>query len=125
MASGRLVPDEITIGMVKERLAEADCRAGFLLDGFPRTVPQAVALNEVLKLEGEELDLVLNLQVPEELIFRRITNRLVCSACGKPYNKLDFPRQKMGSAIFAAVRSFNARMIQQRLYEPDWIHIMN
>ena len=96
LASGRLVPDEITIGMVKERLAEADCRAGFLLDGFPRTVPQAVALNEILKLEGEELDLVLNLQVPEELIFRRITNRLVCSACGKPYNKLDCPPAEDG-----------------------------
>ena len=94
--SGKLVPDEITIGMVKERLAEEDCREGFLLDGFPRTVPQAVALDEVLKLESEELDLVLNLQVPEELIFRRITNRLVCSACGKPYNKLDFPPAEEG-----------------------------
>ncbi|NLK01861.1 MAG: adenylate kinase [Clostridiaceae bacterium] len=94
--SGKLVPDEITIGMVKERLAEGDCREGFLLDGFPRTVPQAVALDEVLKLESEELDLVLNLQVPEELIFRRITNRLVCSACGKPYNKLDFPPVQEG-----------------------------
>jgi len=94
------VPDELTIGMVKDRLAQSDCKDGFILDGFPRTVPQAKALDEMLLQGGSKLDLVINLQVPEELIFKRITNRLVCSSCGKPYNKLEFPPAKEGVCDF-------------------------
>jgi len=75
MKAGKLVPDEVTIGLVRERIAQDDARNGFLLDGFPRTVPQAEALSEALDADGLTLDAVLLLEVPDELIVRRITGR--------------------------------------------------
>ena len=72
MDKGGLVPDEVTIGLVRERLAEADCKNGFLLDGFPRTVAQAEALDEILKSNGIKLDAVLDVNVPAEKLIRRM-----------------------------------------------------
>lgn len=75
MKAGKLVPDEVTIGMLRERIAEPDCRQGFMLDGFPRTVPQAQALDTALTAAGADLDVVLVLEVPDDLIVDRIVGR--------------------------------------------------
>lgn len=89
MTSGQLVPDEVTIGLVRERIREPDARQGFMLDGFPRTVPQAQALDEALRADGVELDVVLVLEVPDELIVQRITGRRTDPETGRIYH-LDF-----------------------------------
>ena len=82
MDQGKLVPDEVTIGIVKERLAEPDCNKGFLLDGFPRTVPQADALKKILVELDMGLDAVINITVLREILIERLTGRRVCKACG-------------------------------------------
>jgi len=86
MDKGGLVPDEVTIGLVRERLAEADCKNGFLLDGFPRTVAQAEALDEILKSNGIKLDAVLDVNVPAEKLIRRMVGRRVCKTCGATFH---------------------------------------
>jgi adenylate kinase len=78
MDAGNLVPDEVTIGMAKDRMAQDDAKGGFLLDGFPRNVSQAVALDESLKAEGQQLDGVLDLEVPEDEVVKRIAGRRTC-----------------------------------------------
>ncbi|WP_415952378.1 adenylate kinase [Streptomyces sp. KLOTTS4A1] len=78
MDAGNLVPDEVTIGMAKDRMAQPDAEGGFLLDGFPRNVSQAEALDEALKLDGQQLDAVLDLEVPEDEIVKRIAGRRTC-----------------------------------------------
>jgi len=84
MDAGQLVPDEITIDMVRDRLAEPDAGDGFLLDGFPRTVPQAVALDKLLAADlGAGLDLVLELVVDDDEVIRRLSGRRTCRGCGK------------------------------------------
>jgi adenylate kinase len=83
MDAGQLVPDEVTINMVRGRLAEADATDGFLLDGFPRTLPQAAELDKILADMGTQLDLVLELVVDEDEVIRRITGRRQCRGCGK------------------------------------------
>jgi adenylate kinase len=83
MDAGQLVPDEVTINMVRERLAEADSTDGFLLDGFPRTTPQAVALDKLLADLGVGLDLVLELVVDDDEVIRRLSGRRTCHGCGK------------------------------------------
>jgi len=83
MDAGQLVPDEVTINMVRERLAEADAADGFLLDGFPRTTPQAVALDKLLADLGNGLDLVLELVVDDDEVIRRLSGRRTCRGCGK------------------------------------------
>src|SRR5690554_3310830 len=86
MDAGQLVPDEVTIGIVAERLAEDDCSKGFLLDGFPRTVPQADALDKILKDLNMELDGVINIEVPEDKLIERLTGRRICRRCGATYH---------------------------------------
>jgi adenylate kinase len=83
MDAGHLVPDEVTINMVADRLAEPDAGDGFLLDGFPRTVPQAIALDKMLIELGTGLDLVLELIVEDEEVVRRLSGRRTCRGCGK------------------------------------------
>jgi adenylate kinase len=83
MDSGQLVPDEVTINMVRDRLAETDAGDGFLLDGFPRTVPQASALDKLLADLGVGLDLVLELVVDDDEVIRRLSGRRTCRGCGK------------------------------------------
>ena len=82
MDAGKLVPDEIVIAIIKERLAQDDCKGGFILDGFPRTVPQAEALTQM----GVEIDRVIDIEVPDEKIMARLSARRVCEACGASYH---------------------------------------
>jgi adenylate kinase len=88
MDSGELVPDEVTIGIVKERLQQPDCARGFILDGFPRTVPQADALGDALASMGRALDAVVLVDVPKSALVERLTARRQCRACGRIYNVL-------------------------------------
>ncbi len=87
---GALVPDDIVIGIIKERLNESDCDKGYILDGFPRTVPQAVALDAM----GVNIDVVISLEVSDEDIVARMSGRRVCKACGKTYHTLYNPSPK-------------------------------
>lgn len=80
--SGKLVPDSVVIGIIKERLANSDCANGFILDGFPRTVPQAEALDEM----GIEMDCVISIEVPDEKIVKRMSGRRVCPKCSASYH---------------------------------------
>ncbi len=89
MEQGQLVPDEVTVGIVKERLAEDDCKNGFLLDGFPRTVQQADALDGILKELGMALDRVINIEVDKGLLVDRLTGRRVCRACGATFHVIN------------------------------------
>ncbi|MGN0173783.1 MAG: adenylate kinase [Acutalibacteraceae bacterium] len=80
--SGKLVPDEVVIGIIKDRLAEDDCKNGFILDGFPRTIPQAEALDNM----GIKIDKVIDIEVPDEKIVQRMSGRRVCPDCGASYH---------------------------------------
>jgi adenylate kinase len=86
MDAGQLVPDDVVIRMVKDRLAQPDCEGGFMLDGFPRTLPQAEALDEALRDMGVGLDAVIAIEVPREVLMKRLTARRQCRGCGKIYN---------------------------------------
>lgn len=86
MDDGQLVPDEVTINMVRDRLNQKDCKNGYLLDGFPRTVSQAEALQEFLRERNEKLDTALCIEVPRGFILERMTGRRVCLSCGASYH---------------------------------------
>ncbi|MDT8902666.1 adenylate kinase [Anaeroselena agilis] len=86
MDAGGLVPDSVTIGIVKERLAKPDCQAGFILDGFPRTLEQAAALDKTLTELGIRLTRVVNITVPDDELVRRMTGRRICKGCGATYH---------------------------------------
>lgn len=88
MDAGQLVPDEVVIAMVKDRLAQPDCDAGFMLDGFPRTLPQAEALDVALAEMGKALDAVVAIEVPRDVLMGRLTSRRQCRSCGRIYNVL-------------------------------------
>jgi len=95
MDSGALVADEVVVGIVQERLAKADCAAGFILDGFPRTVPQADALQSCLQGLGKDLDAVISLEVDNDAVVERITGRRTCRDCGKMFHvRFDPPAQE-------------------------------
>jgi adenylate kinase len=94
MDNGQLVPDKVTIGIVKERLAKPDCQTGFILDGFPRTLEQAVALDTTLKELGIKLDRVVNIAVPDDELVRRAAGRRICRNCGATYHVLFNPPAK-------------------------------
>lgn len=91
MRSGALVPDEIVNELVKERISKGDCREGFIFDGYPRTVQQAHAFDEMLKEMGQKIDAVIYLKVSEDVAVRRLTSRRICPRCGKIYNLLSMP----------------------------------
>ena len=86
MAAGNLVEDDLIMGIMEERLQQEDCQAGYLLDGFPRTIPQAEALRGLLEKLGEKLDCALELDIPREVIIDRLTTRRTCTNCGEIYN---------------------------------------
>ena len=86
MDAGGLVPDEVVIGIVRDRLTAKDCDKGFILDGFPRTIPQAQALDRVVKELGKEIRVVLSLEVDEKELLERLTGRRTCTACGAMYH---------------------------------------
>lgn len=92
---GQLVPDEVTVGIVEDRIKQEDCKAGFLLDGFPRTVAQADALDEVLLSMSTALDHVINIKVPTERLVERLTGRRVCPKCGASFHVIfNSPKQE-------------------------------
>ena len=91
MERGDLVPDELTTSLVKERLAEQDAAGGFILDGFPRTIPQAEALSGI-----QEIDAVINFQAGDEVVIRRLSGRQVCRACGAIYHVANMPPKRDG-----------------------------
>ena len=93
---GHLVPDEVTIGLVKERLSQDDCAKGFLLDGFPRTLPQAEALKELSKEINRPIEVVVNLDCDNQELIRRISGRRVCKVCGAPYHVVTLKPQVEG-----------------------------
>ncbi|MCQ1535531.1 adenylate kinase [Methanosarcina sp. KYL-1] len=95
MDKGELVPDEVLIGIIKNRLNEADCEKGFILDGYPRTVPQADALAVILEEIEKPIDIVLNFEVPDEELVERISGRLMCK-CGASYHKTFNPPKEEG-----------------------------
>ncbi|MDT0738420.1 adenylate kinase [Staphylococcus haemolyticus] len=86
MDRGELVPDEVTVGIVKERISEDDAKKGFLLDGFPRTIDQAESLNDIMSELDRNIDAVINIEVPEEELMNRLTGRRICEKCGTTYH---------------------------------------
>ncbi len=94
MDKGELVPDDVLIGIIKDRLSQLDCASGFLLDGYPRTLPQAEALSKILSELGKNLDVVLNIDVPDEELLKRLAGRRMC-VCGASYHILfNKPKQE-------------------------------
>ncbi len=83
---GELVPDEVTIGMLLDRIAEEDCKDGYVLDGFPRTIPQAESLTKALAKKGEKLDYAIDIEVPDDNIVKRMSGRRACPKCGATYH---------------------------------------
>ncbi|EAE3094568.1 adenylate kinase [Listeria monocytogenes] len=96
MDNGDLVPDEVTNGIVRERLSEDDAKDGFLLDGFPRTVEQAQELENILSDLGTELDAVINIDVEKDVLMKRLTGRWICRTCGKTYHEIYNPPKVPG-----------------------------
>jgi len=96
MDRGELVPDEVTVGIVKERLSQSDAREGFLLDGFPRTVEQAEALNRIMDELDTKIDRTVNVEVPEEELMNRLTGRRICEVCGTTYHLVFNPPKQEG-----------------------------
>ena len=120
MSQGKLVPDDVVIQVVKERLTKSDCSAGFLLDGFPRTVPQAAALDIMLRETGKKIDRVPCLVVEDEVIVRRLSSRRVCPSCGGSFNLVSQPPETAEVCDFCKAglvqrADDNAETIRQRL----------
>ncbi len=96
MNEGKLVPDQVTIGIVEDRLAEDDCQAGFLLDGFPRTINQAEALDKVMDKLGKKIDAAINIFVPDKILIERMSGRVSCKECGTVYHLVFSPPSQSG-----------------------------
>ena len=120
MDAGKLVPDSTIIGIIKDRLAQDDCKKGFILDGFPRTLGQAEALSELMANMNISLDKVISLNVPDELIVGRITGRRVCPDCGASFH-VDFnPSKEEGKCDYCGGelvirKDDNAETVKSRL----------
>lgn len=96
MDKGALVPDDVTIGMLLDRIKEEDCKNGFVLDGFPRTIPQAESLKKALSDRGEKIDFAVDIEVPDENIINRMSGRRACTKCGGTYHIVFNPPKKEG-----------------------------
>jgi len=121
MAAGKLMPDELMIEMIADRISKPDCVAGFILDGFPRTVPQAEALDRMLEQKGLKLDHVIEMKVDDAALVERITGRYTCAKCGRGYHD-KFERPKVegvcdvcGSTEFTRRADDNAETVITRL----------
>ena len=116
MESGNLVPDDIVIGVIRVRLAQPDCKNGFILDGFPRTIPQAEALDAM----GVHIDRVIDIVVPDEKIVTRMSGRRVCEVCGASYHLVNHPPKVEGvcdkcAGALVQRKDDNAETVQERL----------
>ncbi len=96
MDAGNLVPDELTCDLVMDRIAQDDCVNGFVLDGFPRTIPQAEALTNALNAKGDAMEYAINVDVPDESIVNRMSGRRACLACGATYHVVAIPPKQEG-----------------------------
>lgn len=120
MEAGELVPDEVVCGIVEERLSQPDCENGFILDGFPRTLAQAKFVDHVLDAKGDGRPVVLDIEVSEDLLLKRLTGRATCPICGEIYNiyfnppKVDMLCDNDGGALLHRADD-NAATIRQRL----------
>lgn len=112
MESGTLVPDEVVIGIIKERIVKDDCKDGFILDGFPRTIPQAEALDKM----GIVIDKVIDIEVPDEKIINRMSGRRVCEKCGASYH-LEYKKPKVEGICDAC----SGTLIQRKDDHPDTV----
>ena len=120
MNSGQLVPDSIILDMMQKRLTEQDCKNGYILDGFPRTIPQAEGLDYLLKGVNQQLDHVIVMDVPDNLIITRLSNRRSCKGCGQVYNLIFKPSENAGKCNNCNEELYlreddNPATIQQRL----------
>ncbi|MFQ3546445.1 adenylate kinase [Halobacillus rhizosphaerae] len=116
MDKGDLVPDAVTIGIVRERLSKPDCQDGFLLDGFPRTIAQAEALESLLNDMEESLDYVLHIDVPKDQLIERLTGRRVCPTCGATYHVIFNPPKEEGKCDHDG-----SELIQREDDQPDTV----
>ena len=114
MDAGGLVSDKIVLGLVEERIKQPDCKAGFILDGFPRNTAQAEALDKILTGMGMPLTAALNIDVDMNDLLKRLTGRRTCKSCQQMYNIYFSPRKKKVSATSAAARCFNATTTRKR-----------
>lgn len=112
MDAGALVPDEVVIGIIKERIVKDDCKDGFILDGFPRTIPQAEALDKM----GIVIDKVIDIEVPDEKIINRMSGRRVCEKCGASYH-LEYKKPKVEGICDAC----SGTLIQRKDDHPDTV----
>ena len=124
MEAGQLVPDEVVCGIVEERISEPDCRAGFILDGFPRTIPQAEFVDRALDTKGRGKPLVVNIAVEQDVLMKRLTGRRTCSKCGEIYNVHFSPPKAEGicdkdGAKLLQRADDNEQTIRQRLVAYD------
>lgn len=121
MERGDLVPDEVVIRIIDDRIAQPDCEAGFILDGFPRTLPQAAALDKLLAGKGKQLDLVIEIKVDDAALVERISGRYACAKCGAGYHdKFKQPKTAgvcdvCGSTEFVRRADDNAETVKNRL----------
>lgn len=120
MDKGELVPDEVTVGIVRERLAKDDCKAGFLLDGFPRTVQQAESLDQIMNELNKKIDYCINIDVDKDILMERLTGRRICKSCGATYHlvfnppKVENTCDKCGGELYQRADD-NAETVQNRL----------
>jgi adenylate kinase len=121
MAAGQLVSDDIVIGIISDRIRQSDAQKGFILDGFPRTVAQAEALDVMLSEQNIAIDAAIEIQVPDELIVERITGRFTCAKCGAGYHdkfqrpKIDGKCDACGASDFTRRADDNAETVRSRL----------
>ncbi|MUV38104.1 adenylate kinase [Lentibacillus sp. JNUCC-1] len=116
MDQGALVPDDVTIGIVRERLQKDDCQKGFLLDGFPRTIAQAEALDVLLSELNKHIDHVIHIDVPQEKLVERLSGRRICPTCGRAYHVLYNPPAKEGICDYDG-----AQLIQRDDDQPETV----
>ncbi len=114
MEAGALVPDEVMIGLIAERIGHSDCKNGFILDGFPRTTAQAEALDRMLAERGLKLDRVVELKADDEKLTERIVGRFACAKCGAGYNDATKPTRVAGVCDFCGSRDFVRRKDDNR-----------
>ncbi|MBU5343737.1 MULTISPECIES: adenylate kinase [Bacillaceae] len=120
MDKGELVPDEVTVGIVRERLSKSDCQAGFLLDGFPRTVQQAESLDQILNDLNKKIDYCIHIDVDKNILMERLTGRRICKSCGATYHLVFNPPQvantcdKCGGELYQRPDD-HAETVQNRL----------